>query len=162
MKQKVYIETTVVSYLTAWPSRDLVMAGNQRATRDWWDRRKDAFETYISQAVIDEAQAGDPEAARRRLEVLEPIALLDIAEVVVALAEALVVKLQLPQRAEADALHIAVAAVNGVNYLLTWNCTHIANATNRKGIEAICRAAGFEPPIICTPQELMGNEYGIS
>jgi hypothetical protein len=162
MKPTVYLETTIVSYLTAWPSRDLVMAANQEVTREWWTTRKDEFELYISQPVIQESKAGDPDAAARRWEVLQHITRLTISEDVENLAALLVVEVPLPDRALTDALHIAVAAVNAMNYLLTWNCTHIANATLRGQIESICRAAGYDPPVICTPQELMGREQDVT
>lgn len=157
---KVYLETTIASYLTAWPSRDLVMAANQELTREWWANRKDAFELYVSQTVIKEASAGDPDAAQRRLEFLKPFPRLDITEEVEALAARLIAEVPLPPKAQADALHIAVSAVNKMNYLLTWNCTHIANATLRSRIEAVCRAEGYEPPVVCTPQEMLeqGNQ----
>ena len=152
---KVYLETTIASYLTAWPSRDLVMAANQELTREWWANRKDAFELFVSQTVIKEASAGDSDAAQRRLEFLKPFPRLDITEEVEALAAKLIAEVPLPPKAQADALHIAVSAVNKMNYLLTWNCTHIANATLRSRIEAVCRSAGYEPPVVCTPQEML-------
>lgn len=154
-KPKVYLETTIASYLTAWPSRDLVMAANQETTREWWANRKDAFQLFVSQTFIKESSAGDPDAAQRRLEFLKPFPRLDITEEVESLAANLIADVPLPPKAQADALHIAVAAVNHMNYLLTWNCTHIANATLRTRIEAVCRSHGFEPPVVCTPQEML-------
>jgi len=121
MKRGVYIETTIPSYLTAWPSRDLVRAAHQQITQEWWATRAN-YETN--------------EAA--------------------SLAEVLLRDVPLPDRAASDALHIATAAVHGLDYLLTWNCTHIANVAFRPRIEAVCRAAGYEPPLICTPEELNG------
>ena len=155
MKPKAYIETTIVSYLTARPSRDLVTAANQQTTREWWEDHHAEFDLYRSQVVTQESSAGDPSAARRRLDVLEDIPELDVTEQAITLAEELMEHLPLPQRAELDVLHIAVATVHGVDYLLTWNCTHIANATLRYQIEAIGRSMGYEPPVICTPKELM-------
>ncbi len=155
MKQKIYVETTIASYLTARPSRDLITAAHQQTTREWWDARRNEFELYISQPVIQESGAGDHTAAKRRLAVLSDIALLDITSEVASLANALVTDGPLPEIASVDALHIAVAAVNGMNYLLTWNISHIANATLRSQIEAICRTQGYEPPVICTPEELL-------
>jgi hypothetical protein len=155
MKPRVYLETTIVSYLTARPSRDLVMAANQATTTEWWTNRKDAFDLFVSQVVIKESSAGDKEAAERRSEVLKQFSRLDITAEVEALAGDLIAGVPLPPKAQADALHIAVATVNGMSYLLTWNCTHIANATLRSQIEAVCRAAGYEPPVICTPQEML-------
>lgn len=155
IKPKVYLETTIASYLTAWPSRDLVMAANQETTREWWANRSDAFELYVSQTVIKESSAGDQDAAQRRLEFLKPFPRLDITEEVETLAVKLIADVPLPPNAQADALHIAVAAVNHMSYLLTWNCTHIANATLRSRIEAVCRSQGYEPPVVCTPQEML-------
>ena len=154
-KPKVYLETTIASYLTAWPSRDLVMAANQETTREWWANRKDAFQLFVSQTVIKESGAGDPDAAQHRLEFLKPFPRLDITDEVESLAAKLIADVPLPPKAQADALHIAVAAVNQMNYLLTWNCTHIANATLRSQIERVCRSQGYEPPVVCTPQEML-------
>ena len=152
-RPKIYIETTIVGYLTAMSSRDLVTAALQQVTRDWWASRG-AFDLFISQLVIDEASAGDPAAAARRLEVLREVSVLETTEDAVMLAKALLSGGAIPSTAAADAFHIGVAAAHGLDYLLTWNCTHIANATLRGRIEAVCRASGFEPPIICTPVEL--------
>jgi len=155
MDSLVYLETTVVSYLTAWRSPHLVMAANQEATRNWWDEERGKFRVCISQAVIEEASAGDPRAAQRRLEILEDLPELDITDEARALAKELLAGVPLPRQAEVDALHIAVATAHGADYLLTWNCRHIANAALRHRIETVCRSQGLEPPIICTPLELM-------
>ena len=155
MKPRVYLETTIPSYLTAWPSRQAVMAGHQQTTKEWWDTQREDFELFASQFVIDEASLGDPDAARRRLEALANVPLLDISKEVYSLANGLVRRVPLPAKAAADSLHIAIATVNGMDYLLTWNCTHIANATLRGRIEMICRDCGYEPPVICTPEELL-------
>jgi hypothetical protein len=150
----VYLETTIPSYLTAWPSPEVVMAARQQITREWWDKRRHDFELFISQLVIDEASGGDAAAAARRLEVLEGIALLEFGDDANAISKLLVRELSLPSRAESDAVHIALAVVNGLDYLLTWNCTHIANAALRPRIEMACRAFGYRMPVICTPEEL--------
>lgn len=155
MKSKIYLETTIPSYLTSRPSRDLVTAAHQQITQEWRDTRRHAFDLFISQMVLDEAGAGDPEAAARRLAILTPLLLLNPREEEAELAQALIAQLPLPASAAADALHITIAVVNGMDYLLTWNCTHIANAALRSRIEAICRSKGFEVPIICTPEELL-------
>jgi len=154
-KPRVYIETTVVSYLTARPSRDIVVAAHQQITRDWWQTYRSQFELVTSQLVIQEASAGNTIAARERLDVLDALTRLEITEEAQALAQKLVQEEAVPTRFGADALHIAVAVVNGIEYLLTWNCTHLANATMRPKIEGVCRSAGYEPAIICTPEELM-------
>ncbi len=154
MKLKVYIETTIPSYLTAWPSRDLVKAAQQQITKEWWQTR-DRFDLLVSQLVIEESRGGDPQAARERLEALAGVPVLRITGDATALASRLVDGVPLPEKASADALHIAIAVVGGIDYLLTWNCRHIANAAMRHKIEAVCRTDGYEPPVICTPVELM-------
>lgn len=133
------------------------MAARQQVTRDWWDTRRVEFELFISQLVIDEASAGDADAAARRLEVLEGISLIEPTEGTDELVEALMGALALPSKAAADAVHIALAIVNGIDFLLTWNCMHIANAVFRPTIEATCRAYRYEMPVICTPEELLGK-----
>jgi hypothetical protein len=153
------VETTIPSYLTAWPSRDLVRAAHQQITREWWSRRH-AFELYASRLVVQECQAGDPQAAADRLAALAGVPLLEQTTEVASLAEALVRGVPLPEQAAADALHIAITAVRGVDYLVTWNCTHIANVALRSRIEAVCRAAGYEPPLICTPEEMPTGGWG--
>jgi hypothetical protein len=154
MKSRVYIETTIPSYLTAPPSRDLIKAAHQQITGEWWAIR-DRFDLYISQIVIKEAGGGDPDAAAKRLNAIEGIPILQVTEQVDALARQLVERGPIPEKAAVDALHIAVAVANGLDYLLTWNCTHIANAAIRDKIDLVCRDNGFIPPIICTPIELM-------
>jgi hypothetical protein len=154
MKPKVYVETTIISYLAALPSRDIVLAAHQQLTTEWWDRR-DRFELFVSQAVVDEAARGDAAAAARRMALLAGIPLLALGDEVDEFASRLLRGNIVPGKATVDAIHIAVAAVNRVDYLVTWNCTHIANAAIRGRIEQTCRAAGLEAPIICTPEELM-------
>jgi hypothetical protein len=158
MKPKAYIETSVVSYLTAWPSRDVVIAGHQQITRQWWATAADRFELVASQLVIDEANAGDAEAARDRLAALTSVTLLDATDEARQLAEELVAANAIPERKAEDAAHIAIAVTNGVDFLVTWNCRHIANAAMRSEIERVCRRAGYEPTIICTPDELMETD----
>lgn len=155
MKPRVYIETSIPSYLTSRLSNDLRVAANQSTTIEWWETRRPDFDLFVSELVIAEAGLGDPEAARKRLEVIVNLPNLSVTEPVRTLANALVKEGPIPSSAEVDAYHIAIATVNGIEYLLTWNCTHIANAIMRPGIEEVCRQKGFEPPTICTPQELM-------
>ncbi len=137
MKPKVYMETTIVSYLAALPSRDIVLAAHQELTREWWGRRS-RFELFVSQAVVDEAARGDVDAAARRLALLAGIPLLALGGEADEFASPLLLAHAVPRTAKVDALHIAVAAVNRVNYLVTWNCTHIANAAIRGKIEQTC------------------------
>ncbi len=153
--ERIYIETTFVNYLTARLSRDLIVAGHQQITREWWDTRRASYELCVSQLVLQEAGDGNTQAAQERLEVLAAMAMLEIKEEAVELAEELLQSGALPAKAGNDALHIAVAAVHRVPYLLTWNCRHMANATMRVQIEAVCASQGFNAPIICTPEELM-------
>ncbi len=155
MKPRIYLETTIASYLTAWPSRDLVTAAHQQITREWWEKRRKEFDLYVSQLVIQEASRGDPEAAARREEVLKGIQLLSPKEEALVLSGDLLKKVPLPAKAAIDAGHIALAVVHGMDYLLTWNCAHLANAELRPKIEAVCRFHGYEPPILCTPEELL-------
>lgn len=155
MKETVYIETSVISYLTARPSNDLRAMANQSTTTEWWETKKPNYSVFASDLVISEASKGSPDASRRRLAVIAELPLLQISEKVRELALTLIESHALPEKAEADAYHVAIAAVNGVAYLLTWNCTHIANAHTRPKIEITCRRLGFEPPVICTPLELM-------
>lgn len=148
-----YVETTIVSYLTARPSRDAVLAAHQTLTRDWW-RDRAAYDLRVSQLVIDEAAVGDEFQRARRLRALRGIPVLSLTDSATRLARALVRQGALPEKATVDAFHIGVAAAHAVTYLLTWNCKHLANATMRGTIEAACRAEGLRPPIICTPEEL--------
>ncbi len=155
MKPRVYLETTIPSYLTAWLSRDLVMAAHQQTTKEWWMLRRHDFQLFVSQFVIDEAAAGDPDAALRRSEVLAGMSVLEVTQDVYSLADHLIKRVPLPPKAAIDSLHIATAAVNNMDYLVTWNCTHIANAALRARIEIVCRDFGYHPPVICTPEELL-------
>jgi hypothetical protein len=128
---------------------------NQETTIEWWSTRRAQFDLFISEFVLAEAALGDPAAARKRLEVLEGLPALDATDEVRALGRAPIAEGPIPAQASIDAFHIAIATVNGMEYLLTWNCTHIANAVMRAKIESVCRRHGYEPPVICTPQELM-------
>jgi predicted nucleic acid-binding protein len=156
MSETVYIETSIIGYLTARTSNNLILMANVEATREWWDARRDQFELYISQTVLDEAARGDAEIARRRLEILSNFPLLEVNEAVQDLAAQFLMKSNLPPKAADDAIHIAVATIYGLDYLLTWNCKHIANAQIQKKLVRISFDAGYELPTICTPYELMG------
>ena len=154
MKNRVYIETSVISYLTARPSNDIRAVANQNVTIEWWETQRLNFDLFISEFVVAEVSLGHPDAVKRRLEAIADIMELEATEEVRVLGQELIRRNVLPANAEIDAYHVAIATVNGIEYLLTWNCTHIANAHTRPKIEATCRALGYEPPIICTPQEL--------
>ncbi|HAK97548.1 MAG TPA: DNA-binding protein [Planctomycetes bacterium] len=154
--EAVYVETTIFSYLAARPSRDLLIAAHQQTTHDWWSNRRAVFECVISQAVYDEAAAGDADAAARRMVFIKGLPMLEATEDAERLARAILENGAVPMQAARDAAHIAIATVNAVEYLLTWNCTHLANAQIMRKVSAVCNAEGFSMPVICTPEELMG------
>ena len=156
MARSVYLETSVISYLVARPNqRDLVVAAHQQITREWWTNRRHEFTLFASAVVIEEALRGDPEYAKARMSIIERLRLADVTRDARALAAQLLLEAALPPKANADALHIAIAAVTGLDNLLTWNCTHLANASILPRVNEICRTAGFEPPYVSTPEELM-------
>ena len=153
----VYVETSVVSYLTARARNNLLAAAWQTATAEWWDTHRPRFELCTSALALEEAGRGHQEAAARRLEALGGIAMLPITEAVAALADTLMRRRALPSSAQNDAIHIAVSAVHGVDYLLTWNFRHLANAETRPLVREVCEQQGYASPEICTPSELMGG-----
>lgn len=153
--ESVYIETTILSYLVANPARDIVIAGHQQTTQLWWSTRRSVFDCFISQVVIDEISAGDPSEVQKRLAVAGTLNALTVTVEAEKLTESIMRSGVLPQKAVRDAAHIAVATVHNVQYLLTWNCKHIANAQISKRISALCKQAGYETPTICTPEELL-------
>lgn len=157
MKKSVYIETSIPSYLTARPSRDVRAAAWQQITAQWWEEARADYELFTSELVIVEASAGNPEAAARRLEALRGIAELPVDQEVQALAEQLIAKGGITPAAEADALHVAVATVHRIDYLLTWNFRHIDNAAKKPIIRSICAFAGYSCPEICAPMELLAE-----
>jgi PIN domain len=158
MVERVYVETTVVSYLTAWPSRDVVIAGHQQVTREWWDTRRQHYELCVSQLVLGEASAGDSEAAQDRLAVLQPMTVLETTDKALELAKELIQAGALPAKAVGDALHIAVAAAHAVPYLFNMELPSPGERQMRPRIEAVCTAKEFKAPIICTPEELLESE----
>ena len=157
MRPKLYIETSVISYLVARPSKDLLMAAHQQVTQDWWNQRRAQFDVYVSSLVIQEASQGDAQAAASRLNTLQDIPLLELRNEARDLAEQFIRYKALPKKANEDSLHIAIATIYGLDYLLTWNCKHIANAEIQKRIAKISVEQGYDMPIICTPLELMGE-----
>jgi predicted nucleic acid-binding protein len=155
--ETVYLETSILGYLTARPSRDLVVAANTEITREWWDTRRSDFQIYSSQAVVKETSQGDSAIASQRLEIVRNFALLDLNQSVFDLAEQFLERSNLPSKADVDAIHIATATVHGMDYLLTWNCKHIANAQIQRKLAQISLDFGYELPILCTPYELLGG-----
>ena len=156
-RSTVYIETSVVSYLTARPTANLLAAAWRKITADWWETRRNRFDLYTSDVTIEEAGRGDPEASARRLAALTGIPVLPITETVIELSRTLVREGALPAKALNDALHVAVSAVHGVDFLLTWNFRHLDNAETRPVIRSVCARHGHAGPEICTPRELMGG-----
>jgi predicted nucleic acid-binding protein len=154
----VYVETTVVGHLAGRVHPDPLIAARQAVTRRWWSTATTQYRLMVSQLVLGECAGGDPTAAQERLDEIDFLPLLDITDEVRELADELMSRGAVPPTEPRDAVHIAVAAVHGVQYLVTWNFKHIANATLRGRIESVCRDAGFEPPIICTPEELVGGD----
>jgi len=153
---KVYLESSVVSYLAApRPSRDMITAAHQQLTRNWWDRRRSEFDLYVSVEVLNEIRRGDPEAARIRVSYVQSLHVLEADAEARELASRILGSSALPSKAAADAMHIAIATVNGMEFLLTWNCTHIANGIIMRAVARLSREMGYEPPIIVTPEELM-------
>lgn len=157
MKPKIYIETSVVSYYTNCPSRDIVTAARQQVTREWWEESLNQFDTYISALVLEEASGGDPIAAASRLKAIEGMPVLEITDEAEELAAALVKVGLIPESHSEDALHIALAIINGMDFLVTWNFHHINNAKIIKGIAKFAEENGYECPVICSPEELEGE-----
>ncbi len=154
--ESVYLETTFISYLVARPSRDVIVAGHQQTTHEWWANRRGEFECSVSQVVIDEASVGDPEEVRKRFAIIGALSTLEVSEDVEALTQAIMAAGILPPHPFPDAAHVAVSAVHAVDYLLTWNCRHLANAQIARRIAVVCEKLGHRMPVICTPEELMG------
>jgi predicted nucleic acid-binding protein len=153
--KSVYIETSIPSYLTARPTRDVRTAAWQQLTTQWWDEARSKYELYTSELVIAESSQGDADAAQRRLAALRGIPELKVDDEIEVLAAKLLAEGGFPPNAEVDALHVALAAVHRIDLLLTWNCRHINNAETKPIIRFICTNAGFTCPEICTPQELL-------
>ncbi len=154
--ESVYLETSFVSYLVARPSRDLLVAAHQQTTQEWWLERRPEFDCYISQVVIDEASMGDPNESKKRMEVVERLRVLEITSEAEELTRAILAADVIPAKAIRDAAHIAVATIHSMDYLLTWNCKHLANAQIMRRIGNVCNGEGYNMPLICIAEELMG------
>jgi hypothetical protein len=155
--ESVYLETSFISYLVARPSRDAIVAGHQQTTHDWWAIQRSFFACCISQIVTDEASDGDATEAQKRLAIIGGLPKLDVTADAETLTQAIIAAGILPPHAFPDAAHVAVCAVHVIDYLLTWNCKHLANAQIKRRIEGVCTKLGYRMPIICTPDELMGE-----
>lgn len=155
MNRSVYLETSVISYRVSRPSRDIIVLARQEITLEWWDSVLPHLDAYVSPIVLDEIACGDQQAQALRKQLVTNMPLLAVDERSVALAEAISEQIRLPERAQADAYHIAIPSVHGIDYLVTWNCKHIANAFMLRKIERIVREMGYIMPVVCTPEELM-------
>ena len=155
--ESVYLETSFISYLVARPSRDLIVAAHQQITQEWWDNRRTQFECLASQFVIDEASDGDPAEVKKRLAIIAALPTLEVTADAQDLAKAIMAAGMLPPKAFPDAGHVAVCAVHAVDYLLTWNCKHLANAQISRRIAVVCEKMGHKMPVVCTAEELMGG-----
>ena len=158
MQASVYIETSVISYCTARPSTDIIVAARQAITRQWWEDTRRRFDLYVSVLVLEEAMAGDQEAAAQRMRLCADLGILRVTVAAEELAQGLLDGGLLPKSSVEDALHIAIATVHGMDYLLTWNFRHINNAEMKAKISSSVEAAGYECPVMCSPEELGGEE----
>jgi predicted nucleic acid-binding protein len=156
VSESVYIETSILGYLSARPTDNLILAANMKITQDWWNIRRDSFVLYASEVVENEAARGDTAIAAQRLSLLQSFTFLDITEEAIEVAQEFLKQSNLPPKAFNDALHMALATVYGLDYLLTWNCKHMANAQIQKKLSQISLDLGYKLPFICTPLELIG------
>ena len=156
---RIYIESTIPSYIVARPARDLLQAARQQLTRDWWDLKRKGHELFTSQVVLDEIASGEAAMARQRLELVAQIKLLDLTNEANALTKQILGSGLLPADADRDAAHIALATVHEMEILLSWNCRHIANAAIQARLRRLAEKAGFALPVLCTPDELAGELY---
>ena len=156
MKPTVYIESTIISYLTARPSRDLIVAAHQQMTIEWWEDVRPNVEGFISLFVNQEISRGDEEAARKRIQAVKDLPVLEINDEIQKLAEKYFIELEIPEKARLDAAHLAVAVWHEMDYLLSWNCRHIVSGRVKKSLEEINATLNLKTPVLCTPEELMG------
>jgi len=154
-KPTLYLETMVPSYYVAKPSTDIVLQGHQHITHEWWHTRRDRYEIFVSELVVQEARRGDPDAAKRRCDAIAGFSMLRVTPEAVELAGVYLKTISLPSSAEADALHLALAVVNGMDYLVTWNCRHIARGSVMRALPIVNAERGLGTPTICTPEELL-------
>lgn len=157
MKPKVYLETSIISYLTAGRSRDVIIFGRQEITKDWWSKHRRNYELFVSDVVEQEAALGNTAMSDARLKLIKPVKKLATSERAIELAESLVRRKVVPAKASADALHIAIATVEEMNFLMSWNFKHIVNAQMQAKIEQVCKDDGYAPVFMCTPESLIGE-----
>jgi hypothetical protein len=157
---RIYIESTIPSYVVARPARDLIQAGHQQTTKDWWDLKREKYELFTSQVVLDEIASGDKEMARQRIELMAGIPLLDLTHEASTLTKSILSSGVVPTSADRDAAHIALATVHEMDILLSWNCRHIANAAIQGRLRRLAEKSGYTLPVLCTPDGLTGELYG--
>lgn len=155
MRPTVYIETTVISYRMARPSRDLIIAAHQQIVHEWWEIALPQFDAFISPIVLEEISKGDADAAKLRLDSVSSFQVLEVLPEVRILADSYFSAIDIPEKARADSYHLAVAAWHGMDFLISWNCSHIVSGRVKRIIEEINSANGIRTPIVCTPEELM-------
>lgn len=161
MKETVYLESTVISYYSARPSRDIVLLAHQQITHEWWAASQNEFDFFISEIVLEEIARGDREASSKRLELVHNIPILDLTDDIERNARIYSEELAIPARAFGDALHLALACVHKIDYLVTWNCAHLANGRTIKRLNELNRRLNIHNTTICTPEELItGDDYG--
>ena len=156
---RIYIESTIPSYVAARPARDLLQAARQQLTRDWWELKREQHELFTSQVVLDEITDGEAAMAQQRLDVMAQIKLLDLTNEANALTKEILASGLLPADADRDAAHIALATVHEMDILLSWNCRHIANAAIQARLRRLAEKSGYALPVLCTPNELTGELY---
>jgi predicted nucleic acid-binding protein len=159
MKEKVYIETSIVSYLISKSNRDIVISAKQELTKEWWNEYSGLYKMFVSDLVINEISQGDPLYSKQRLKIVNKIPILETTEQAINIAKVITDKKILPVKATDDILHIAIAITHGIDYLLTWNCKHIANAHIIKSIESIAKQFNKQIPVLCTPLEILGGNH---
>ncbi len=158
MKPLIYLDTSIISYLTAPLSRDLIIAAHQQITQEWWMTGAGSYELYVSELVWNEVQEGDAKEARKRMDLISPFTVLPLNEVAETLGQTFIQKHALPTKAITDALHIAIATVHGMDYLMTWNLKHMVNPVIQKSLRRLIEANGYNMPTICTPEVLLRGE----
>ena len=159
VEMRIYVESTIPSYAVARPARDLLQAARQQLTRDWWEMRRERHELFTSQVVLDEIASGEPKMAEKRMELMAKIEFLDLTDEANALTKTIMGSGVLSLNAGRDAAHIALATVHEMDILLTWNCWHIANAFIQAKLRKLAEASRFVLPVICTPEELLEDNY---
>jgi len=157
MKLKIYLDTSVISYYVKKTEYDILEQAHYQLTRQWWRKFATHHSLFISVFVINEIEKGDKHAAMKRLKAVEGIPILDTSVSVDRLSRIIVKELNIPEKARMDGYHLAVAAMNSQDYIVSWNFKHMANARVRRIYKAICGEEGLVCPDISTPEEMLGE-----